>query len=291
MISITELLLIIITLLLLVLIYKVFRQSSIDSGDVEQAITNVWQQSGLAEQVSRLKVYAEDIRSDYRKLDQMLRSPQERAAIGEITLEAILSDQLPPDMFGIRKQIGNGKIPDAYIQTPEGFICIDSKFPLDNYRKMLDVEDSSDKNKFKKQFFKNVQDHLAKIAAHYVQPEQGTTPFALAFLPSEGVYYFLINEAYDLLQEYAKQGVQVVSPLTLSHKITILKTGLIAYRLNQQAERVHNEMLSLAARIRAIDEPLQTLSKHCRNAYQKVDELDRVYKQLQDEMVRIQGWW
>lgn len=103
MITITEVLLAVVIILLGVLIYLVLKRGRIEPRDIESAISSVWRGSGLDEQIGKLTAYAQDIRNDYRSLEQMLRVPIERASLGEIAVEQILSDQLPPDMFGVRE--------------------------------------------------------------------------------------------------------------------------------------------------------------------------------------------
>lgn len=105
-------------------------------------------------------------------------------------------------MFGIREKVLAGKAPDGYIKSTAGIICIDAKFPLDNHRKTLGAEakDHKEKENFKKQFLKNVQEQLDKVASGYVCTEKGSDGFAFSFIPSESVYYFLVNEAYGFFE-------------------------------------------------------------------------------------------
>lgn len=286
--TITNVLLTVVIVLLLILVYLVIKRGQVKPEDIELAISSVWQESGLDEKIGRLTTYAEDIRNDYRALDQMLRVPVGRASLGEMALEQILSDQLPADMFGIREKILDGKIPDAHIKSTVGTICIDSKFPLDNYRLMLEAEDSQERERLKKQFLRNVRYHLDKIADDYVCPEQGSAEFAFAFIPSESVYYFLVTDAYETLRIYTSKGVQAVSPLTLSHKIELIKAGVHARRLSEQAENIRNDIARLSQRFHEVDNNWQTFYDiHLRNATNKAEELDGAYKRLKEEFDRI----
>ena len=286
--TITNVLLTVVIVLLLILVYLVIKRGQVKPEDIELAISSVWQESGLDEKIGRLTTYAEDIRNDYRALDQMLRVPVGRASLGEMALEQILSDQLPADMFGIREKILDGKIPDAHIKSTVGTICIDSKFPLDNYRLMLEAEDPQEKERLKKQFLRNVRYHLDKIADDYVCPEQGSAEFAFAFIPSESVYYFLVTDAYETLRIYTSKGVQAVSPLTLSHKIELIKAGVHARRLSEQAENIRNDIARLSQRFHEVDNNWQTFYDiHLRNATNKAEELDGAYKRLKEEFDRI----
>ena len=83
MVTITEVLLAVVIVLLLVLIYLVLKRGRVEPKDIESAISSVWQESGLDEKIGKLAVYAQDIRDDYRSLEQMLRVPVERASLGE----------------------------------------------------------------------------------------------------------------------------------------------------------------------------------------------------------------
>ena len=285
---IVEILLGIVILFLIFLVFLILKKTRLEPEDVESAIFRVWKESGLSDKVGELATHAREIKATHKSLEQMLRVPAERGAFGEIALEKILSDQLPPDMFGIRERIMNGKTPDAYIKSTVGIICIDSKFPLDNYRKMVESENPAEKETFKKQFLRDMKFHLDKIKTDYISPENGSAEFAFAYIPSEGVYWFLVNEAFDLLKDYARKGVQVVSPLTLTHKVELIKAGVHARKLSEDAEKVRKDLLRLSARFQEVDEVWRVFyTTHFRNLTGKAEELDRAYRRLREEFDRI----
>lgn len=285
---ITQILLAVVVILLVVLIFLVLKGRGVKPRDIENAVSSTWAKLGLEEKIGKVATHAQDIRNSYRSIEQMLRVPTERAALGEISLETILSDQLPPDMFGIRRMILDGKIPDAHIRSTVGLICIDSKFPLDNYRKMVETQDSREKEQFKNDFRKDVKSHLSKIAEDYVCPEAGSAEFAFAYIPSEAVYYFLVNEEFEMLRDYTKRGVQVVSPLTLSSKVELIKAGVHAKKLSEEAESVRRSLNVISQRFNEIDELWRVFyNTHLRNAGERAEELDRAYKKLRDEFDRV----
>ena len=167
---IIEGLLAIIVILLVLLIFLTFKSKKVEPKDVEAAISGTWIKLGLDEKIGAVESHAKDIRDGYKSFEQMLRVPTERASFGEFSMETIFADQLPQDMYGIRERTLDGKIPDAYIRSTVGIICIDSKFPLYNFGKMLDAEDVKVKEVLKKQFIRDIQGHLDKIACDYVCP-------------------------------------------------------------------------------------------------------------------------
>jgi len=284
----TQILLAVVVILLVVLIFLGLKGREAKSRDIENAVLSTWAKLGLEEKIGKVATHAQDIRDSYRSIEQMLRVPTERAALGEISLETILSDQLPPDMFGIRKMILDGKIPDAHIRSTVGLICIDSKFPLENYRRMVENQDSREKEQCKNAFRKDVKSHLSKIAGDYICPEKGSAEFAFAYIPSEAVYYFLVNEEFEMLRGYTKRGIQLVSPLTLSSKIELIKAGVHAKKLSEEAESVMRSLNVISQRFNEIDELWRVFyNTHLRNAGEKAEELDRAYKKLRDEFDRV----
>lgn len=307
---ILEILLAIIAILLAILIFLAYRNAkrtdtittapSIDSmlnlytkidelsKDLRGQTNNI--SDVLNKKMGEIATYTSDIRQTHKSIEQMLRVPKERASFGEMNLESILSDQLPPDMFGIREKILNGKIPDAYIKSTVGLICIDARFPLDNYMKMLENEKEDDKNNYKKQFIKDVDVHLLDVAKNYINVDKGSAEFAFAYIPSESVYYFLVTDdgGYNLLKEYTKKGVQVVSPLTLSHKIELIKTGVHARKLSEDAEKVRNNIIRLTESFKYIDDTWRVLyDTHLRNVAKKAEEVDKAYKNIREEFNKI----
>jgi DNA recombination protein RmuC len=281
-------LLVIVLLLLGLLIYLVIRSRRVEPTDLKNVISSTWTELGLGEKIGSIETQARDIKDSYRSFEQMLRVPKERASFGELALETILADQLPPDMYGIRETVFDGKRPDANIKSTEGLVCIDSKFSLDNYAAMLATEDPSEKQRLKKDFIADVRRCLDKIALDYVCPDKGSAEFAFAYIPSESVYYYLLTEAYNLLLEYGRGGVQVVSPLTLSAKIELIRAGIQARKLSEQAEEVKNDLLRISRGFAEIDEKWRLLYEtHLKNAVDRAADLDRSYKKLRDEFDRI----
>ena len=128
------------------------------------------------------------------------------------------------------------------------------------------------------------------MAKNYINVEKGSAEFAFAYIPSESVYYFLVTDdsGYNLLKEYTKKGVQVVSPLTLSHKIELIKTGVHARKLSEDAEKVRNELIRIGDAFKYIDDSWRVLyDTHLRNAYKKAEEVDKAYKNVRDEFNKV----
>ena len=276
-------------LLLLQIRRAVTRQDEgIDTDQLTSALSQTLTDLAFAENVSRIADRAAEIQTLHDDLDQMLRAPRERGEFGEAQLEVMLSDHLPPEMYGIREQVVGNKTPDAHIKTAEGIIAIDSKFSLDRYEQAMDATDPTEQAGHERAFRKAVADQLEKIEADYVRPEAGTAEFALAYIPSESVYYHLIVEEYDLLREFTKRGVQVVSPLTFGHKLELLKAGVQAQKLSEEAQDILRRLDQLGSRFEAVEDEWSTLQGHITNAANKADDVDRELDRVQNEFDRIE---
>lgn len=286
-----SILLLALTLVILVLLVrlhgKVEQTDEYDSDQLSTAISKSWQDMGFEQSIGQLEQHAQEVKQLHNNLEDMLKQPQTRGEFGEEQLRVILEDHLPPEMFGIRKRVVDGKTPDAHIKSSAGLICIDSKFPLDNYQAYVDAESEEERTVYKRQFRTDVENHLEKIATDYVRPESGTTDFALAFIPSEGVYYHLVREEYDLLREYTNAGVQVVSPLTIGHKLQLVKAGVHAQKLSEKADEVQQQLNTLSSRFASLRGEWDTLYTHIDNAKSKSDDVEQDYAALEAEFDRI----
>ena len=285
--TLIEALLILNSLLLAGLVMFLWRARGDRPQEVEAAVSKTWITLGLGERIQALEMHAREIRDSYRSFEQLLRVPTERGSFGELSLETILADQLPEDMYMIRQRVLDGKVPDASIRSTVGVICIDSKFPLDNYHRMITAQ-AGEADGYARRLARDVRAHLSKIAQDYVQPDKGSAAFAFAYIPSEAVYYYLVNEAYELLRDYTRKGVQVVSPLTLGHKLELIKAGAHALHLSENAVKIQHELQALGRRFAAVDESWRVFYEtHLRNLAAKGDEIDVAYKSLREEFGRI----
>ncbi len=277
-------------ILLLLRIQGAVSQSDdgVDTDQLTAALSQTLSDMEFEKNVTHIADRAAEIQSLHRDLDQMLRAPRERGEFGEAQLAVMLEDHLPPEMYGIRERVIGNKTPDGHIKTADGIVPIDSKFSLDRYEQYLDAEDPARQREHKRAFRDAVADQLAKIESDYVRPEAGTTDFAFAYIPSESVYYHLITEEYDLLREYTKRGVQVVSPLTFGHKLELLKAGVQAQKLSEDAQEILSHLETLGARFEAVEDEWSTLERHVANAASKADDVDRELARVRTAFDRIE---
>ena len=242
---------------------------------------------GLDGTAAQIETHASEMKQFHRDVEQLLRTPQHRGSFGEQQLETILADQLPPDMYGTQAAVVGNKRPDAHIETADGVVAIDAKFPLEAYERAVNADDPDERARHEREFAHRVADQLEKIATAYVRPDEGTADFAFAFIPSESVYYHLVTEEYDLLREYTSRGVQVVSPLTLGQKLELVKAGVHAQRLSEEALAVQDQLQRLGQRFDAFADDWDTCVRHLSNAKDRADDADAAFERLRSEFDRI----
>ena len=255
----------------------------VDSEKIRGALTESWNDLGLKKEIGQLENHAKEMQNLHQDIETMLENPRERGEFGETKLDSLLNQHLPKDMYGIRERVVDGKTPDAFIESSAGKICIDSKFPLDNYKKMRESSEE-EKDHYKKKFRRDVEKTLNQVENKYVRPESGTAEFAFEFVPSEGVYYHLVREEYEMLNEFTKKGVQVVSPLTLGHKLEIIKSDVKSRQLSEEAEEVREKLQSLGTKFKEFENDWSVFySTHLSNAKSKADEVDSDIQRIQKE--------
>ncbi len=242
---------------------------------------------GLDKDLGAIKATAQQILSSSSSLQTLFEVKRGRAQFAEFQLEELLKDIFPPDKVGIRKQIRGFGTPDAHIMTSQGTLCIDAKFPLENYRRMLDAGEEKERKRCAKEFSQDVGRHVAKIADDYVKPEEGGAPFAIAFIPAEAVYQYLTEAEGELLRDAAARGVNLVSPSTLVATLNVLAMAVRAEEIAERAEDIENRLRKLNRRFETFDGHWSTLKGHLSNAYSKMSDADNSYENLWRSYRRI----
>src|SRR3954454_13553874 len=172
------------------------------------------------------------------ELQQILRPPKARGGFGELLLGQLLADRLPPTAYSLQYGFSGGERVDAVIKV-DRLVPIDSKFPLDNFERMLAADNDIERQQHEKLFARDVKGHVDAIAGKYIRPDEGTYDFAFMYLPSEAIYYELACGKTGALLEYAHtKRVLPVSPTTLTAYLQVVVLGLKGLQIEQHAHEV-----------------------------------------------------
>jgi len=170
---------------------------------------------------------------DLARLEQALRPPKARGGFGELLLENLLRDRLPPSAYQIQFTFDSGERVDAVVRVDRD-IPIDSKFPLDNYNRLVEAESDDERTLAERQFARDVKQHIDAIAAKYIRPDEGTYDFAFMYIPVEAVYYELACGKTGALLSYAHdRRVFPVSPTTFTAYLQVIALGLRGMQIEQ----------------------------------------------------------
>ncbi|MBI3765340.1 MAG: DNA recombination protein RmuC, partial [Ignavibacteriales bacterium] len=214
------------------------------------------------------------------KLEELLQAPKLRGGLGEYLLEDLLKQVLPAGQYDMQHRFRNGHIVDAVIRTSDSMVPIDSKFPLENFRKVMTAENDTMRRSYQKAFIGDVKKHIDAIATKYILPDEGTFPFALMYVPAENIYYEVIikddeTNGVGVYQYAIDRKVVPVSPNSFFAYLQVIAIGLRGLRVEQSARAIVDTLARLQGDIGKVREVFETLGTHLDNARKKYDEADK----------------
>lgn len=246
---------------------------------IKGAFATSLKELGIQEDLGKLKEASNDLKSITSDLKSMFEIKTSRAKFGELQLESLLKDLFPPNRLRFQENIGHG-VPDACIIV-EGnrSLCIDSKFPLENYRRYCEAENAENKDQYWKDFIRDVKKHFEEIRSKYVGKEN-TESFAFMFVPSDAIYYHLVSEAPEIVVEASKSGVILTSPSTLPAQLSLISAKIKAEEISKSAEEIQRKIDSLGGYLEDLESKLETLFRHVNNAYSNVPKVQQSFTNL-----------
>src|SRR6201997_5001237 len=233
-----------------------------------QMLGSIHQQLGEVQQAGHeLSVAA-------KQIEDVLGGAKTRGTLGEVALDRILADTLPRASYETQFRFSTGEVVDAVVHLSDKLLPIDSKFPLEGYRRLLDQGEEC-----RKDFSQAVRLHTDSIAKKYILPGEETLDIALMFVPSEGVYYELLRSVDAKgtpLDEYCRTRCVVpVSPSTLFAHLKIIFLGLRGMQIEENAKRLLGSLSGLKKQMDNFGEVYERLGTHLRNAQQSYSDADR----------------
>lgn len=246
------------------------------STEIHERLGEVTQKT--AEMVERAKGLA--------RLEQALRPPKARGGFGEILLENLLRDRLPPTAFSMQHTFASGERVDAIVRA-DRIIPVDSKFPLDNYNRLVEAEDDDQRVLAERQFSRDVKLHIDAIASKYIRPDEGTYDFAFMYIPVEGVYYELACGKTGALLAYAhERRVFPVSPTTFTAYLQVIVLGLRGMQIEQHAHEVMAYVAELNRDFERFSDDFDKIGTHLGHAQSKYHEASKRLDRFETKLER-----
>jgi DNA recombination protein RmuC len=215
-----------------------------------------------------------DLSKDVVSLQDILSNKQARGAFGEVQLEAVLRDQLPPGQVSIQHTLTNGKRADALIllAPPFGPLAIDAKFPREGYDALRASGEGKSREEALRVFSTSVMNHVRAIATSYVVPGE-TAEAALMFVPSEAIYAEIFASAPDVVDKARRARVFLVSPTTLWAVLNTMRALMKDARMKEQSAAIQKEVGLMLADIGRLAERIGQLETHFSQAEKDIREI------------------
>jgi DNA recombination protein RmuC len=247
-------------------------------GDVTEKLTQ------LGETNKQVISFTEQL----RQLQDVLKNPKQRGVLGEYYLETVLQNVLPPGSFKMQYAFENGEIVDAAVFVKDKVIPIDSKFSLENYNRMIEAHEPSEKERMRKDFINDLKLRIQETAK-YIRPAEKTTDFAFMFIPSEGIYYDLLanpaalGSEENMIQRAAgKHKVIIVSPTSFLAYLQTVLQGLKALEIEEKAidiiknvERLGTHIAKYEDFYQKLGNTLATTVNHYNAGYKELGKIDK----------------
>lgn len=232
-----------------------------------------------------------------KNLEKTLTHQKQRGALGEAALELVLANMLPPTAYSLQYQFKDGDVVDAIIKVKDGLISVDAKFSLDNYNRISATDDEEQKKELEKMFVQDLKKRIDETAK-YIKPKEGTLPFAIMFIPAEGIYYdLLVNQIGAVksntrsLIEYAykDKNVVIVSPTTFAAYLQSIVHGFRAFKIEESAKSIGKHVEALSRHLKAYDEYFGKVGKSLSTTVNHYNAATKEFKKIDKDVFKITG--
>jgi DNA recombination protein RmuC len=254
----------------------------------------------IQKQLGEVQQAGQQMSQTAQTLETILGGAKSRGTLGEVTLERLLEDALPKERYQRQYRFSSGEAADAVIFLRDKMLPIDSKFPLDAFRRMGEQTQNqgasqapAQADEARRAFATAVKGHADTIAKKYILPNERTLSIALMFVPSESVYYELLmtSDAKSMpLDEYCRsKNVIAVSPNTLYAHLQVILMGLQGMQIEENAKQLHASLAGLQKQMENFTDAFGKLGTHLKNAQQSYGEADKRFEKAQDALGEMLG--
>ncbi len=278
---------------------QVNRQLLDSSGEISKRLDNAARVIGdLQKNIGELSEASRqifEVGKNIATLQEILQPPKLRGGLGEQFLGELLSQVLPPQFFTLQYMFSNGERVDAVVRLGEKLVPIDSKFPLDNFKRIIECKTEEERKAYQKTFYRDVKKHIDDIASKYIVPNEGTYDFALLYIPAENVYYETITkddsfgEEKGILNYALKKKVIPVSPNSFYAYLQVIVLGLKGLQIEKDAQKILALLASLKKDLGGFQEDFQLVGRHITNAMNKFEEARRRLDKFNFKLEQIES--
>ncbi|MDB4984540.1 MAG: hypothetical protein JWM20_719 [Patescibacteria group bacterium] len=232
-----------------------------------------------------------------QSLQDILKNPKQRGILGEYYLETLLKNVLPPGSYQMQYGFDNGEIVDSVVFVKDKIIPIDSKFSLENYNKMVEMQDPTEKDRLEKSFVNDLKNRIAETAK-YIRPNENTMEFAFMFIPHEAIYYDLLTNKVGALREESENLIQraaskykviIVSPTSFLAYLQTVLQGLKAMQIEETAKDIIKRVDELGKHLKTYEDYHGKLGNTLATTINHYNSSSKELKKIDKDVMRITG--
>ncbi|MFZ0582461.1 MAG: DNA recombination protein RmuC [Candidatus Acidiferrales bacterium] len=228
----------------------------------------------ISMQLAEVQLAGQEMSKSTQTLQNVLGGAKTRGILGEVVLERLLQDALPRSAYETQYRFDStGAIVDAIVRSGDRLLSVDSKFPLEAYRRLMESGETA-----RREFSVAVRKHADSIAEKYILQDEHTFDYALMFVPSEGVYYELLmtqDSKYGQLDEYCRaKRVFPVSPNTFYACLSAVAISLQGQKIEENTRHLLAGMAGLKKQFETFADVYDKLGTHLRHAQQSYEDAD-----------------
>ena len=236
-----------------------------------------------------------------KSLEKILGNQKQRGIFGEIQLENLLSNVLPPEIFQMQYTFKSGDIVDAIIKVNENIIPIDAKFSLDNYNRMIESSDDGEIKNLEKKFKEDIKSRIDETSK-YIKPQEKTLDYAFMFIPADGLYQDLLNSRVGSLKinsnelvsyAYLKK-VMIVSPMSLFPMLQITMKALNNLKFEKEIDTVIKNVRNLSNHLASyqlyhdkLGNTLKTVVNHYNKSSDEFEKIDKDISRISNGKIKL----
>jgi len=224
-------------------------------------------------------------------LQELLGDKRARGAFGEVQLEALVRNMLPPESFRFQHTLSNHTRVDCLIELPEptGRVAVDAKFPLENYHRMLDEDSGPVERRLAQSAFRaDVRRHIDAIASRYILPGE-TSDGAVLFVPAEAVFAEIHARHPELVAHAQSRRIWIVSPTTLMAVLNTARAVLKDVETRRQVHVIKDALGKLAKDFVRFDERMSALARHIDQASKDVQDVQVSSRKISAHFQKIES--
>ncbi len=229
--------------------------------------------------------------SNMVSLQNLLGDKRSRGAFGEVQLEGLVRNILPPDAYAFQEKLSNGNRVDCLLILPEptGKVPVDAKFPLENYHRMLQSDlAESDRLVARRQFKADIKKHIDDISSKYLIRNE-TSDGAVMFVPAEAVFAEIHAYHSDLVEYAMHQHVWIVSPTTLMAVLNTARAVMKDVQMREQVHIIQSELGKLSVDFKRFDERMKRLADNIRKANEEAGQVEISSRKISDHFAKIEA--